>query len=223
MELRGNAAFLVFDDADLELAVREAMTAKLRMGGQVCVAANRFLVQDGIADQFVAAMAERIAAIRVGWPLRADVDLGPLVDRRAVEKVRRLVDDARAKGAVVVEESTVPEGPGYYVAPTLLDHVPTTAAIMHEEVFGPVAAIRRFKTEAEAVALANDTDRGFASYVMTTDLDRARRLAGRLQTGMVGLNRAPVPDVSALFGGIEQSGQGQTTCPPIQPAICCSV
>jgi succinate-semialdehyde dehydrogenase/glutarate-semialdehyde dehydrogenase len=187
------------------------MTVKLGLGGQSCVAANRFLVQDGIADQFVAAMAERMAALRVGSPLRSDVDLGPLVDRRAVETLRRLIDDARTKGAVVVMEGTVPEGPGHYVAPTLLDNVPTTAAIMHEEVFGPVAAIRRFKTEAEAVALANDTDGGFAASVMTMDPDRACRIAGRPNAGVGEFNRARV---SAPFGGIEQPGQAQTICPP---------
>jgi succinate-semialdehyde dehydrogenase/glutarate-semialdehyde dehydrogenase len=209
MELRGNAPFLVFDDADLELAVRETMTAKVRMGGQSCVAANRFLVQDGIADQFVAAIAERMAAIRVGSPLRDDVDLGPLVDRRAVEEVRRLVDDARAKGAVVVVEGRAPEGPGHYVAPTVLDHVPSTAAIMREVVPGPVAAIRRFSIEAEAVALANDSDRQCAASVLTSDPDRTRRIAGRLQGGMVGVNRAPVTDGSAPFDGFELSAVGR--------------
>jgi succinate-semialdehyde dehydrogenase/glutarate-semialdehyde dehydrogenase len=206
LELGGNAPLLVFDDADLEIAVREAVAAKMRMGGQSCVAANRFLVQDGIADQFVAALAERMAATRVGSPLRDDVELGPLVDRRAVEKVRRLVDDALAQGAAVVVEGEAPEGPGHYVAPTVLDHVPTTAAITQEGVLGPVAAIQRFCTDGEAVALANGTDPGFAAYVMTADPDRARRIAGRLHAAMVGINSAPVSGLTAPFGGIEQSG-----------------
>ena len=209
MELGGNAPFLVFDDADLDLAVREAMIAKMRLGGQSCVAANRFLVQDGIADRFVAALAERMAAIRVGTPLSENVDLGPLADRRAAEKVRRLVEDALAKGAVLVVEAKTPEGPGHYVPVTVLDHVPADAAIMDEEVFGPVAAIRRFSTEAEAVAAANDTDHGLAAYLITADLDRARRVAGRLQTGMVGLNRGLISDVAAPFGGVKQSGLGR--------------
>ena len=209
MELGGNAPFLVFDDADLDLAVREAMIAKMRLGGQSCVAANRFLVQDGIADRFVAALAERMAAIRVGSPLSENVDLGPLADRAAAEKVRRLVKDALAKGAVLVAEAKTPEGPGHYVPATVLDHVPADAAIMDEEVFGPVAAIRRFSTEAEAVAAANDTEHGLAAYLITADLDRARRVAGRLQTRMVGLNRGLISDVAAPFGGDEQSGLGR--------------
>ena len=209
MELGGNAPFLVFDDADLDLAVREAMIAKMRLGGQSCVAANRFLVQDGIADRFVAALAEQMAAIRVGSPLSKDVDLGPLADRRAAEKVRHLVEDALMKGAVLVAEAKTPEGPGHYVPAMVLDHVPADAAIMDEEVFGPVAAIRRFSTEAEAVAAANDTEHGLAAYLITADLDRARRVAGRLQTGMVGLNRGLISDVAAPFGGVKQSGLGR--------------
>ena len=209
MELGGNAPFLVFDDADLDLAVREAMIAKMRLGGQSCVAANRFLVQDGIADRFVAELAERMAAIRVGSPLSEDVDLGPLADRRAVEKVRRLVQDALAKGAVLIAQATTPQGPGHYMPATVLDHVPADAAIMEEEVFGPVAAIRRFASEAEAVAAANDTEHGLAAYLITADLDRARRVAGRLQTGMVGLNRGLISDVAAPFGGVKQSGLGR--------------
>jgi len=209
MELGGNAPFLVFDDADLDLAVREAMIAKMRLGGQSYVAANRFLVQDGIADRFVAALAAQMAAIRVGSPLSKDVDLGPLADRRAAENVRRLVEDAILKGAILVAEAKIPEGPGHYVPPTVLDHVPADAAIMDEEVFGPVAAIRRFSTEAEALAAANDTEHGLAAYLMTADFDRARRIAGRLQAGMVGLNRGLLSGAGARFGGVKQSGPGR--------------
>jgi succinate-semialdehyde dehydrogenase/glutarate-semialdehyde dehydrogenase len=209
MELGGNAPFLVFDDADLDLAVREAMIAKMRLGGQSCVGANRFLVQEGIADAFAGAMAERMAAIRVGPPDREDTGLGPLADHRAVDKVRHLVEDAVARGAVVIAEADIPDGPGYYAAPTVLDHVPADAAIMHEEVFGPVAAIHRFSTEAEAIAVANDTEHGLASYLMASHIDRARRVAARLQAGMVGINRGLVSDVAAPFGGIKQSGLGR--------------
>jgi succinate-semialdehyde dehydrogenase / glutarate-semialdehyde dehydrogenase len=209
MELGGNAPFLVFDDADLDLAVREAMVAKMRLGGQSCVAANRFLVQEGIADRFAAALAEQMDAIRVGPPDRDDVDLGPLVDQRAVDKARRLVDDAVAHGAVVRAAARIPAGPGHYAAPTVLDHVPADAAIASEEVFGPVAAIHRFTTEAEGIAAANSTEHGLASYVITSDVDRARRVAARLQAGMVGLNRGLVSDVAAPFGGVKQSGLGR--------------
>jgi succinate-semialdehyde dehydrogenase/glutarate-semialdehyde dehydrogenase len=176
MELGGNAPFLVFDDADLDLAVREAMIAKMRLGGQSCVGANRFLVQEGIADAFAAALAERMAALRVGSPDREDTELGPLADHRAVAKVRNLIEDA---------------------------------VIMHEEVFGPVAAIHRFSTEAEAIVVANNTEHGLASYVMTSHIDRARRVAARLQAGMVGINRGLISEVAAPFGGVKQSGLGR--------------
>jgi succinate-semialdehyde dehydrogenase / glutarate-semialdehyde dehydrogenase len=209
MELGGNAPFIVFDDADLEVAVREAMIAKMRLGGQSCVAANRFLVAESIADAFVSGLSEQMAALVVGHPADEGTDLGPLVDRRAVEKANRLVDDAVAKGAVVVARAPVPDGPGHYVAPTVLDHVPADADILREEVFGPVAAIRRFSSEAEAVAAGNDTEHGLAAYLITRDTERARRVSSRLQSGMVAVNRGLVSDVAAPFGGVKQSGLGR--------------
>ncbi len=209
MELGGNAPFLVFDDADLEVAVREAMIAKMRLGGQSCVAANRFLVADGIADAFVGAFAAQMAAVVVGNPADEDTDQGPLVDHRAVEKANRLIDDAVAKGAVVVARAPIPDGPGHYLAPTVLDQVPADADILREEVFGPVAAIRRFSTEAEAIAAGNDTEHGLAAFVITRDTERARRVSSRLQSGMVGINRGLVSDVAAPFGGVKQSGLGR--------------
>jgi succinate-semialdehyde dehydrogenase/glutarate-semialdehyde dehydrogenase len=126
-----------------------------------------------------------------------------------VDKVRRLVEDTVARGAVVVAEADIPDGPGCYAAPTVLDHIPADAAIMHEEVFGPVAAIHRFSTEAEAITAANNTGHGLASHVMTSDIDRARRVAARLQAGMVNVNRGLVSDIAAPFGGIKQSGLGR--------------
>jgi succinate-semialdehyde dehydrogenase/glutarate-semialdehyde dehydrogenase len=126
-----------------------------------------------------------------------------------LSKVRHLVEDAVSRGAVVVAEADIPDGPGYYAAPAVLDHVPADAAIMHEEVFGPVAALHRFSTEDEAVAVANDTEHGLASYLMTSHIDRARRVAARLQAGMVGINRGLVSEVAAPFGGIKQSGLGR--------------
>ncbi|WP_432876811.1 NAD-dependent succinate-semialdehyde dehydrogenase [Kribbella sp. CA-245084] len=209
MELGGNAPFLVFDDADLDLAIREAMIAKLRLGGQSCVAANRFLVADGIADAFVAGLGAQLAALVVGPPGDEGTDLGPSVDHRAVAKVNRLVNDAVGKGAVVVARAPIPDGPGHWVAPTLLDQVPADADILHEEVFGPVAAIRRFSSEDEAVALSNDTEHGLAAYLITRDSERSRRVASRLQSGMVGINRGLVSDVAAPFGGVKQSGIGR--------------
>jgi succinate-semialdehyde dehydrogenase/glutarate-semialdehyde dehydrogenase len=145
----------------------------------------------------------------VGSPDLEDTELGPLADHRAVDKVRNLVEDAVARGAVVIGKADIPDGPGHYAAPTVLDHVPADATIMHEEVFGPVAAIHLFSTEAEAIAVANNTEHGLASYLMTSHIDRARRVAARLQTGMVGINRGLVSEVAAPFGGIKQSGLGR--------------
>lgn len=209
MELGGNAPFLVFDDADLDTAVEEAMTAKMRMGGQSCVAANRFLVQDSIADQFADALAARVNAMRVGPPCTEGVDLGPLVSAPAVAKARRLVEDALARGASLRAQATIPDGPGFYYPPTVLDNVDRGALICREEVFGPVAAISRFSTEDEALTLANDTEYGLAAYLVTRDLGRTSRVAGRLQAGMIGINRGLVSNVAAPFGGIKQSGLGR--------------
>ena len=185
------------------------MIAKMRLGGQSCVAANRFLVQDGIAEDFAAAVAEKMADIRIGAPDREDSELGPLADHRAVSKAQRLVADAVACGALVRATAPLPPGPGHYAAPTVLDHVPTEAAIMRGEVFGPVLAIHRFSTEAEGIATANATEHGLAAYLITSNIDRARRVASRLQTGMVGINRGLVSDVAAPFGGVKQSGLGR--------------
>ncbi|TDE88593.1 NAD-dependent succinate-semialdehyde dehydrogenase [Occultella glacieicola] len=210
MELGGNAPFLVFDDADLDVTIDQAMIAKMRLGGQSCVAANRFLVQDGIADDFARRIGERMAAVRVGPGLDDGVDLGPLIDDRAVAKATRLVDDAVARGAVVIDQAPMPDDPqGTYFAPIVLDHVPLDAAIMSEEVFGPVVSIHRFTDEDAAVRIANDTEHGLAAYVMTQDVDRARRVAGSLESGMVGINRGLISNVAAPFGGIKQSGLGR--------------
>lgn len=209
MELGGNSPFIVFDDADLDVAVREARTAKLRMGGQSCVAANRFLVQDAIADAFVEAFAEIMGGVSVGDPFDDAVDLGPLVDDRAVGKAARLTDDALERGASLVARSSAPDTAGSFFAPCILDLVPASAAINIEEVFGPVAAVGRFRDEEEVIARANATEHGLAAYVITRDIDRARRVGSRLQTGMVGINRGLVSHVAAPFGGIKQSGLGR--------------
>lgn len=209
MELGGNAPFIVFDDADLDLAVQEATIAKLRLGGQSCVAANRFLVQSGIADRFAAAIGAVMSAVRVGDPLEEHTELGPLVEDRAVAKATRLVDDALAHGAQLIGRAEAPKGAGSYFAPTTLDFVPADAAITREEVFAPVVAISRFDTEEEAIARANDTEFGLAAYVITGDAERARRVSGRIAAGMIGVNRGLVSHVAAPFGGIKQSGLGR--------------
>jgi succinate-semialdehyde dehydrogenase/glutarate-semialdehyde dehydrogenase len=209
MELGGNAPLIIFDDADLERAVKGAMVAKLRNGGQSCVAANRVLVQEGIADEFVARFQQAMAAVEVGPGTQAGVAVGPLIDDRAVKKCSELVTDAVARGAQLVTGGDPLTIPGHFYPPTVLDHVPAGARILDEEIFGPVAPIVRFGTEAEAVALANATPYGLAAYVFTENLDRALRVSDALETGMVGINQGVVSNVAAPFGGVKHSGLGR--------------
>ena len=209
MELGGNAPLVILDDADLDRAVEGALIAKLRNGGQSCVAANRILVQDSIADTFVAAFAKAMSAVEVGPGSQPGVGLGPLIDDRAVAKCTDLVTDAVASGATLLVGGEAPSRPGYFFSPTVLDNVPPTARILSEEVFGPVAPIVRFDTEDVAVALANDTPFGLAAYVFTENVDRALGVADRLEAGMVGINQGLVSNVAAPFGGIKHSGMGR--------------
>jgi succinate-semialdehyde dehydrogenase/glutarate-semialdehyde dehydrogenase len=209
MELGGNAPLLVFEDADIERAVSGALLAKLRNGGQSCIAANRILVHESVADAFIPRFSEAMAAARVGPGTEEQVAVGPLIDDRAVQKCTDLVADAVARGARVLVGGGTPALPGSFYLPTVLDSVPHEARIMHEEVFGPVAPIRQFATEQEAVKLANDTPFGLAAYVFTEDLDRALRVADNLETGMVGINQGIVSNVAAPFGGVKHSGLGR--------------
>ena len=209
LELGGNAPFVVFDDADVERAVEGAMVAKLRNGGQSCIAANRFLVQSGIAGEFAQAFAERMAAVSVGHGLADGVTLGPVIDRRAVEKTVALVADAVDRGAEVLTGAYEIEESGSFVAPTVLDRVPLEANILATEVFSPVASISRFETESEAIERANDTSFGLASYIFTEQLDRAFDVAEKMQCGMIGINQGVVSNVAAPFGGVKQSGIGR--------------
>ena len=208
MELGGNAPLIVFDDADIDRAVQGAVLAKLRNGGESCTAANRIYVQQGVADEFVAAFAERMRAVRVGRGT-GQVELGPMIDRAGREKIQELVDDASTKGARLLAGGHALEGPGYFYAPTVLDEVPADARILSEEIFGPVAPIVRFGAEGEAIAAANATEYGLVAYVFTQDLDRALRVSDRLDTGMVGINQGVVSNAAAPFGGIKQSGIGR--------------
>jgi succinate-semialdehyde dehydrogenase/glutarate-semialdehyde dehydrogenase len=209
MELGGNAPFLVFDDADLQAALDGAMVAKMRNAGEACTAANRFYVQAGIHDAFAQGLARRMAALRVGPGGEAATECGPMITHKAVQKIEALVRDAVARGARVLAGGQVPAGPGYYYPPTVLDGVPADAAMAHEEIFGPVAPISRFETEDEAIARANDTEYGLAAYVYTRDLARGMRVASRIESGMVALNRGLVSDPAAPFGGVKQSGLGR--------------
>lgn len=209
MELGGNAPFLVFDDADVEAAVQGAMIAKMRNGGQACTAANRFLVQKGIAPAFVQRFTEAMRAVKVGNGLESGVGLGPLINAAAVNSVQELVDETVGAGARVLTGGRRPDGRGCFYPPTVLDRVPRTARILTQEIFGPVAPIVEFDDEDQAVELANDTEYGLVSYLYTSDLRRGLRVAERLEAGMVGLNRGVVSDPAAPFGGVKQSGLGR--------------
>jgi len=209
MELGGNAPFLVFDDADLDAAVDGAMVAKMRNIGEACTAANRFLVQRGVAEEFGRRLAERMGALKLGRGTDDDVTVGPLIDQDAIDKVTELVSDATGRGATVLVGGEAVDGPGHFYPPTVLTDVPPKARMTREEIFGPVAPISVFDSEDEAVAAANDTDFGLVSYVYTSDLRRALRVCERLETGMIGLNQGMVSNPAAPFGGVKQSGIGR--------------
>jgi len=209
MELGGNAPFLVFDDADLDAAVDGAVLAKMRNIGEACTAANRFYVQAGVAEEFSQRLAERLAGLKVGHGLDDGVEVGPLIDATAREKVCSLVDDAVARGARVLAGGAPLDGPGHFYPPTVLADVPDEANLRNEEIFGPVAPVSAFVTEDEALTAANDTDYGLVSYLFTRDLDRAVRVSERLETGMVGLNQGVVSNPAAPFGGVKHSGLGR--------------
>jgi succinate-semialdehyde dehydrogenase / glutarate-semialdehyde dehydrogenase len=207
LELGGNAPFIVFDDAHVDAAVEEAIAAKFRNTGQTCVCANRFLVQDGIYDAFAERLAARVAKFVVGDGLAGVTDQGPLIDEGAVAKVAEHVEDARKGGAQVLTGGKPLHGQFY--APTVLSGVKPGALLCHEETFGPVAGLVRFSTEAEAIALANDTSAGLAAYFFTRDLDRSWRVGEALEYGMVGLNTGMVSTEVAPFGGCKESGIGR--------------
>jgi succinate-semialdehyde dehydrogenase/glutarate-semialdehyde dehydrogenase len=209
MELGGNAPFIVFDDADLDSAVAGAMVAKMRNGGEACTAANRFLVQRGIAAEFGKRLAQSMGALRVGPGLEDGVQLGPLINAAGRDKVASLVDGAVRDGARIAVGGGIPEGPGFFYPPTVLVDVPAGAAILREEIFGPVAPLVVFDTDEEAVSLANDSEYGLVAYVYTGNLQRGLRCSEALESGMVGLNRPIVSDPAAPFGGVKQSGLGR--------------
>ena len=209
MELGGNAPFLVFADANLDAAVEGAVLAKMRNVGEACTAANRFLVERGVAEDFAARLAERIGAMKVGRGTEPGVEVGPLVDRATRDKVDELVRDATSQGARALVGGGHPDGPGWFFDPTVLADVPPTARMLSEEIFGPVAPVVTFGSDDEAVAMANATEFGLVAYVYTRDLERALRVVERLETGMVGLNRGMVSNPAAPFGGVKQSGIGR--------------
>ncbi|MDT0329845.1 NAD-dependent succinate-semialdehyde dehydrogenase [Nocardiopsis lambiniae] len=209
MELGGNAPFLVFDDADLDAAVDGAMLAKMRNIGEACTAANRIYAQAGIAEEFSRRLSERMGALRLGRGLDEGVDVGPLIDDKARQKVQHLVDDAVERGATVLVGGGPGDGPGHFYRPTVLANVPFASELSSTEIFGPVAPVLTFDTEEEAVHAANDTEFGLVSYLYTRDLNRAMRVSENLETGMVGLNQGVVSNPAAPFGGVKQSGLGR--------------
>ncbi|PKN12646.1 MAG: succinate-semialdehyde dehydrogenase I [Deltaproteobacteria bacterium HGW-Deltaproteobacteria-4] len=209
MELGGNAPFIVFDDADVDAAVTGAIASKYRNTGQTCVCTNRFLVQDGIYDTFAAKLATAVSALRVGDGLQGVTEQGPLIDAESVAKVEEHIADAVAKGAKILCGGARHELGGNFFAPTILVDVTAAMAVAREETFGPVAPLFRFKTEEEAIVLANDTEFGLAAYFYSRDNARVWRVAEAIEAGMVGINTGLISNETAPFGGVKQSGNGR--------------
>ncbi|MGE0358074.1 MAG: NAD-dependent succinate-semialdehyde dehydrogenase [Burkholderiales bacterium] len=209
LELGGNAPFIVFDDADLDAAAEGALASKYRNAGQTCVCANRIYVQDGVYDAFAAKLAEKVKTLKVGKGTEAGVNIGPLIDAQGLAKVEEHVADAVAKGAkVILGGKRSAQGPRFY-EPTLLTGVTPEMKVSREETFGPVAPLFRFKDEAEALALANATEFGLASYFYSRDIGRVFRVAEGLETGLVGVNAGVIANEMSPFGGVKQSGLGR--------------
>jgi succinate-semialdehyde dehydrogenase/glutarate-semialdehyde dehydrogenase len=209
LELGGNAPFLVFDDADLDAAVEGAMMSKFRNTGQTCVCANRILVQESVYDAFAAKLATAVAGLKVGYGLDDGVTQGPLIDQAALEKVEEHLSDATGKGAQVAIGGARHERGGTFFQPTVLTEVTTDMTVTQEETFGPLAPLFRFKTEEEAIALANATEFGLAAYFYARDLGRVWRVAEALETGIVGINTGIISTEVAPFGGVKESGFGR--------------
>jgi succinate-semialdehyde dehydrogenase/glutarate-semialdehyde dehydrogenase len=209
LELGGNDPFIVLDDADLDAAVDGTMLAKMRNGGQACTAANRFLVQESVAEAFAAKLAERMGALTLGAGTDENTQLGPMINARAVDGIADKVDRTVAAGAQAVLGGQRVDRPGFFYPATVLAGVPRDSAAATEEVFGPVAPIISVRDEDDALSLANDTEMGLTGYVYSGDLARGLRVCERLEVGMVGLNRGLVSDPAAPFGGVKQSGLGR--------------
>ncbi|MDE0375665.1 MAG: NAD-dependent succinate-semialdehyde dehydrogenase [bacterium] len=209
MELGGNAPFLVFDDADIDAAVEGAMVAKMRNGGQSCIAANRVYVQSSVADAFTGRLASAMASVRMGPGMEQGVTLGPVINEQAVDDMSGLVEASTVNGSDVRVGGGRPDGRGYFFEPTVLSNVSLTDPILDTEIFGPIAPVVTFDTDDEALALANDTIYGLAAYVYTSSLARGLSASEAIQAGMVGINRGVMSDPAAPFGGMKQSGLGR--------------
>jgi succinate-semialdehyde dehydrogenase/glutarate-semialdehyde dehydrogenase len=209
LELGGNAPFIVFDDADLDAAIQGAIASKYRNTGQTCVCANRILVQDGVYEEFAGKLVDAVALLRIGDGLKGATDQGPLIDMNAIAKVEEHIADALAKGAAVVTGGKRHALGGTFFEPTVLTNVKPNMMVAREETFGPIAPLFRFKTEAQAIEMANDTEFGLAAYFYTRDLARSWRVAEGLEYGIVGLNTGIISTEVAPFGGMKESGVGR--------------
>lgn len=209
MELGGNAPFIVFDDADLDAAVAGAMVSKFRNAGQTCVCSNRLLVQSGIYDAFAEKLTAAVSALKVGEGTEDAVTIGPLIDQKAANDVCEIIDEAVAKGAKVVTGGGISALGGSFVEPTVLIDVNENMRVFSDEIFGPVAPLFRFETEEQAIAMANDTEVGLASYLYTQSIGRMWRVAEGLEYGIVGVNEGLISNEMAPFGGIKESGSGR--------------
>ena len=209
MELGGNAPFIVFNDADVDAAVEGAIVSKFRNCGQTCVCTNRFYVQDGVYDEFVTKLAERARSLAIGYGMDEGTVIGPLIDTAAVEKVEEHLEDALAGGATVLAGGRRSDRGGSYFEPTVVANVKADMKLAREETFGPLAGVIRFRDEAEAIALANDTEFGLASYFYARDLSRVWRVAEALEAGIVGVNTGLISTEIAPFGGVKMSGLGR--------------
>jgi succinate-semialdehyde dehydrogenase/glutarate-semialdehyde dehydrogenase len=209
MELGGNAPFIVFDDADLDAAVQGTMASKYRNTGQTCVCANRILVQDGVYDAFAQKLKAAVEALKVGDGMEPGVTQGPLINADAVAKVEEHIADATSKGATVITGGKRHGRGGNFFEPTILANVPPNAIVFREETFGPVAPLFRFKTEEEAVKMANDSEFGLAAYFYARDIGRIFRVAEALESGIIGINEGIISTEVAPFGGVKESGLGR--------------
>lgn len=209
MELGGNAPFIVFNDADIAAAVEGAMTAKMRHSAETCTAANRFFVEDGVAEEFTTKLAAAMAAIEMGPGTDAAVTCGPMINKRAIADIDELVQSAIGAGATVVTGGRPIEGDGYFYQATVLDNVASDSPIASAEIFGPVAPVIRFSDSDQMIADANNTEMGLMAYIFTADIGRGMNVAEQLEAGMVALNKGAISDPAAPFGGMKQSGLGR--------------
>ncbi|MDK8593830.1 NAD-dependent succinate-semialdehyde dehydrogenase [Corynebacterium accolens] len=209
MELGGNAPFIVFEDADIDQAVKGAMGAKMRNIGEACTAANRFLVHESVAEEFSAKLVAEFEKLKLGNGMDEGITCGPLIEPKALDSVSGLVDDAAEKGATILTGGKRAGGDGYFYEPTVISNVSRETRVSQEEIFGPVAPIITFSTEEEALEIANDTEYGLASYVFTEDSDRLWRVADGLEFGLMGFNAGVISNAAAPFGGVKQSGLGR--------------